>query len=91
MCRNAIETVQHLFKDCEYIKTIKNGLQLRTGIVIPQEVIPRGQENQIATLHCILNFVVWRERCRRIFQEIDKDRDNLIDEILQQRDDWKNT
>ena len=35
-----------------------------------------------------MNFVLWRERCRRIFQEVEKGVDALMNEVIQQEVYW---
>lgn len=73
MCRSADETVNHLFNKCHqsilvYEGVLRNGKEYRQGqnnITLMQ----KGTTKKDRGLIIITSFIVWRERCCRIFRE----------------------
>ena len=58
------------------------------GIRMSQEIMVFNSDRSKLLIHAIVNFVLWRERCRRIFHEVEKEIDMLIEEVIQQKADW---
>lgn len=87
MCRNNEETPSHLFNECQ------TGLAITNGALQHMELNQRGREMnfiqamadttiQKKTREVILisNFIIWRERCNRIFNDKLKTVEELIED-----------
>lgn len=97
MCKSAQETVQHLFGTCTYItqlvQVISNTMQ---GMPHCQyftdtryeEAIVISRYKFIRKLQLTVCFVLWRERCRRIFMEENKNLSILAMEIRAEFQSW---
>lgn len=88
MCRQQDETIQHLFNRCThtihiYTGALHNGRGYRQGqdnIALMQE----GTTKKDRELILIASFIIWRERCCRIFRGEAKTSEELIQQTLQQ-------
>jgi ferredoxin-NADP reductase len=78
LCRKEAETTQHMFQQCDYTRqviqmTIHQVRQISFTLDFQQGqydvvMLEAGNESQ-KRLQATLQFVVWRERCTRIFRE----------------------
>lgn len=92
MCKKANETVKHLFYRCEISLQIYT--EMLTEYQIKTPVLQQGEHPIInikftrreRSLFLIASFVIWRERCARIFRDAENGVTELLDQI---RDQWK--
>lgn len=89
MCRTSDETVQHLFNECTQTEVIYSQvLQGDTGYTATQDNLTMLVQNQVPKkyreLLLISHFVIWRERCCRIFKEKSKGIEELVHEVRMQ-------
>ena len=88
MCSKASETVHHLFQECDYIAQLKTLLRHNTNQRITDQVLTCHQDIADTQLHIAINFILWRERCRRIFKEEEKNPQCLAEEIQTEHALW---
>lgn len=92
LCRSSSETVRHLFYGCSLALTLY-GLVASTLHISKPLYCPESQwtvilhnahtKTEKATL-LVTQFVLWRERCSRIFRETSKETQELVYEVLQE-------
>ena len=92
MCRANGETMEHLFTECTTSASVHQGV--RQKMLGYMRGLPRRVDKCIMTdnsickegreLVLISNFVIWRERCNRLFKEKLKPIDELVQEVLAQ-------
>jgi zinc-binding in reverse transcriptase len=98
MCYNAEETIPHLFIECQYIKEIRCYIHdmTQTHRFISTKyragqyhfILDTSQNEHWKRMEIITCFVIWRERCRRIFQEENKAPLTIVREILLEYQNW---
>lgn len=97
MCRMQSETKQHLFQECAYIKRVKIHLSRLLPAITPNDwyrttglgsIVNRTEQKSIRQIQVTICFVVWRERCRRIFTDNMKEHEILAREIAQEAQSW---
>jgi zinc-binding in reverse transcriptase len=79
LCRRQQETAQHLFTNCEYTQRVRNMAisDFSASIGISQtlidgnyeEVLLQGHDKKCKRLQMTIYFVIWKEKCSRIFRE----------------------
>lgn len=97
MCRMEAETVKHLFGRCKLTTELRGDLVQR----IPQlgqcqffvtgnykKTMLESRTKQTRQMQLVFSFVIWRERCRRTFQEVDKSNLMLQAEIVNEFRSW---
>lgn len=89
MCKRESETVRHLFNSCQTTLAIYRQTALLIGLVqgIPvhtQALLQRTYTRKTKEIMIISRFVVWRERCSRIFKGTCKDVNDLAREIQEE-------
>lgn len=89
LCRRSDETVRHLFTDCPISKQVYAGTMQEAMVMIPgqdmvQLLIKQGTVDKIRQMLLISQFIIWRERCNRIFRETTKNTAELIQEAITQ-------
>ncbi|KAJ4759044.1 RNA-directed DNA polymerase (reverse transcriptase)-related family protein [Rhynchospora pubera] len=98
LCRNGEDSVQHLFNECRYTLQAKHSLfcyphnlhlfQIDTTLLLlsksPQAPV------QTRELLAIMTFLIWRERCQRIFNEKHNNLhfQALVDQTILERDSY---
>ncbi|KAJ4748165.1 RNA-directed DNA polymerase (reverse transcriptase)-related family protein [Rhynchospora pubera] len=98
LCRNGEDSVQHLFNECRYTLQAKHSLfcyphnlqlfQIYTTLLLlsksPQVPV------QTKELLAIMTFLIWRERCQRIFNEKHNNLhfQALVDQTILERDSY---
>lgn len=90
MCRNQLESVIHLFEECTVTIEIYRKLALTMGMKLPtrharKALITNEINKEERSLLLIAQFVVWRERCSRIFTDKSIQTETLIQQV---RDQW---
>ncbi|KAF3325645.1 hypothetical protein FCM35_KLT08725 [Carex littledalei] len=94
MCRASDEDAKHLFNDCTQSKTITSKALLALQIseptqssqgyiemmVVDKTITTTTRETIVTT-----NFIIWKERCNRIFRDTTKTTQQLVDEIIEMR------
>ena len=97
MCRRAMETVRHLFQECQFTAQVRSRIQKDTMHFSYTEQFKQGkyrgivlQSNQMALrrLQLVLLFVIWRERCQRTCTEKRRSPVILADEVLMKDASW---
>jgi zinc-binding in reverse transcriptase len=99
LCRHNSESVQHLFYDCQFAKDTRSYiLDALPAMVVtkrPQDIqtifqsgAEQSTRRQIETATV---FVLWRERCRRIFVEQEHDVIQITREICTELRLWFKT
>lgn len=92
MCKKANETVKHLFSQCELSCQVYTQMTTEYQIRLPdyQQVnhllININYTRRERSLFLIANFVIWRERCTRIFRDSESGLEDLLSQIKEQ---WK--
>lgn len=78
LCKQAMESVKHLFGQCQYTDQVRRQLCTCMPHIVYTDQFRRGEykkvilsrENIVLTsLQLVLLFVVWRERCNRTFTD----------------------
>jgi zinc-binding in reverse transcriptase len=98
MCRSSIENATHLFSKCTYIAEVRGILTVINAatMTITSEfrqgqyanTILKGGSKQLNKLQITLCFVIWRERCARIFRQQSKNQQQLAMEVMQEFKSW---
>lgn len=97
LCKSQEETVHHLFADCNYTRATVAYLMDFYTALSPNGTFARGNyrdcvlniaQQGIARLQMTTCFVIWRERCRRIFSDKTKEPQYLAFEIVAEVVDW---
>jgi hypothetical protein len=98
MCRSSIENAAHLFSECTYIAEVRGILtvtNVATMMIMPEfsqglyaNTILKGGSKQLNKLQITLCFVIWRERCARIFRQQTKNQQQLAMEVMQEFRSW---
>lgn len=97
ICKQDGETVDHLFNNCAFYRQARLLLLRKFGFgndTIQQFSVMSAQQFLLCTtvnrttreIILILCFVLWRERCNRIFREEIKSANMLVEEVV---DEWK--
>lgn len=86
MCRANDETIQHLFNECQqarilYTAVLGQGQHIQNDSI---SVITEGPTEKIRELVLISQFILWRERCCRIFRDKSKTTAELTQEATNQ-------
>ncbi|XP_078150208.1 uncharacterized protein LOC144545516 [Carex rostrata] len=96
LCKMASESVEHLYSECQYTTMVIHHLLVRTRHTLrltnmqahyAHNIVNSG-DMQIRRMQVVICFVVWRERCKRIFREESKDEHMLSMEILEEYASW---
>jgi zinc-binding in reverse transcriptase len=97
LCRKEAETAQHMFQQCDYTRqviqmTIHQVRQISFTLDFQQGqydavMLEAGNKSQ-KRLQAALQFVVWRERCTRIFMEEYKNTMELQREVASEYYQW---
>ncbi|KAJ1704564.1 hypothetical protein LUZ63_004343 [Rhynchospora breviuscula] len=93
LCKIESETVSHLFNHCVFFSSLKEALlsdplvrNVSADSAIPTVHSSILTANQIKALvkdiFDITFFVLWRERCKRVFTEVEKSHSELLPEIF---------
>jgi zinc-binding in reverse transcriptase len=98
MCGKAEETISHLFTGCKYVKEIRCYIydikQTHRSVSTAyragryQFILDTRQNKHWKRMEIITCFVIWRERCTRIFQEQNKAHMTIVREILLEYENW---
>jgi zinc-binding in reverse transcriptase len=98
LCRQQEENVAHLFSIYDYATDVRQKLiqQYEQGTTIPaafvhgrtKELMQEQGQIQMKRLCIIKCFVIWRERCARIFREIYKAPQQIVTEITEEMTNW---
>jgi hypothetical protein len=98
MCRSSIENATHLFMECAYIAEVRTTLiEINAAtMMITQafnqghytDTILMGGSKQLNKLQITLCFVIWREKCARIFRQQSKNQQKLAMEVMQEFRSW---
>lgn len=98
MCRNQCESIKHLFSECSFALNMYDqlsdtfDLSIRDWRRIVEEekahkwITSKGVSIKAQEVLLTAMFIIWRERCSRIFKDITKSMEDLIEEVLEQ---WK--
>jgi hypothetical protein len=92
MCKQQGETANHLFNDCTFFSELltlvlrrfsitESEFQKFHNLTMQQLMIDTRVEFKIREVILILCFVLWRERCSRIFREEFKPAHLLVKEV----------
>jgi zinc-binding in reverse transcriptase len=93
MCRSSEETVSHLFDQCSFARQMYqlipqriSGLTefwIRMGNSCNYINVVRDKHFDITnrSIFAITHFIIWRERCNRIFKRVQLDINNLIEQL----------
>jgi hypothetical protein len=80
LCRRHEKNVAHLFVECEFIRQLRNyiadtmpisrqGCDIYKNSDFPQKLLTEPYDMFWRQVEATTTFVVWRERCRRFFQD----------------------
>lgn len=98
LCRRASETVYHLFSECMFTLELCKITERKVSAQVhdwkslfgreeaQKWIITKRGGQRSKEMILITMFVAWRERCSRIFQDISKSLDNLVQEV---EDIWR--
>lgn len=89
MCKSDSETVTHLFVQCTFAKLlygkVMQDLKLKGCSCNQMDAIVSAQVNsEIKEALLITQFILWRERCRRLFTDQEKTVPELVSEVREQ-------
>jgi zinc-binding in reverse transcriptase len=98
MCYNAEEIVHNLFAECQYIKEIRfyihDVIQNHRSISTPyrngrnKSILDVSQNKHWRRLKIVTCFVIWRERCARIFRDENKEPMTIVRDIMMEYQCW---
>lgn len=96
LCKRAEETMDHLFRDCNYtlaLRAIIISFSRTAGCIHFQnnsywQAILNSRYKEIKRLQIVICFVTWKERCRRIFSDQQKPPTILAMEITSEYNSW---
>lgn len=97
ICKKDSETVKHLFGDCQTANQIRLQILVQHAEASQCSFFSNGkfrkallnsQKMAVRRLQLVFCFVIWRERCRRIFQEKFKTVTLLTSEIMVECGSW---
>ncbi|KAJ4763647.1 RNA-directed DNA polymerase (reverse transcriptase)-related family protein [Rhynchospora pubera] len=98
LCKTSEESVQHLFNDCSFTRQTKHKLlasccpdnlqlfSLPTTMLLQEKT--QLTMRKAKELLAILLFLVWRERCQRIFNQIQQDCHSVVDQAIFERETY---
>ena len=93
LCRNASESVIHLFSECSFMLEFYSLVEQRIGknkhnwrgILQKEEahrwIVKKGGPKEDKELIVLAMFVGWRERCTRVFRDLTKTQMILLHEV----------
>lgn len=88
MCKRDGESVIHLFGNCdatvELYEKVATIMRIQPHELQSKEALNKGCKPEVRSLIVITQFVIWRERCSRIFTDASRTMDQLALEIKQQ-------
>lgn len=97
LCKRQEETVMHLFGTCQYTTRIRMAIA-STSIQLSQcnfystgqfkQLIMNSQHTTVRQMEITICFVIYRERCHRIFRDLEKSRQLIQEEIMQEFRYW---
>lgn len=99
LCREQAETVKHLFRNCRYTQEVRLELSRRIPYLTHCQLFVQGSywrtllystDKRVKQLQIVLIFAVWKERCRRVFQEKEKTENQLTSAIIEENNLWFN-
>lgn len=87
LCKNSSESVLHLFEQCQVSVQVYTQAAQALHMVIPitgaiREITENNYNAKTRAILLIAQFVIWRERCTRIFRDISKQKEQLVHEIV---------
>lgn len=97
MCKADSETVKHLFGSCQTTNRIRLQIMLQHAearrcpfffIGNFRKTLLASQKMVVRRLQLVFCFVLWRERCQRIFQEKEKSVPLLSSEVMVEYTSW---
>jgi zinc-binding in reverse transcriptase len=98
MCRKEVETATHLFSECAYAMNVRRLLirhyMMTTNFTMTfcqgdyHDVIKTHGNKKQKRLQITFSFVLWRERCSRIFREKQQNEQHLTQEIIEELTAW---
>ncbi|KAJ4804966.1 RNA-directed DNA polymerase (reverse transcriptase)-related family protein [Rhynchospora pubera] len=99
LCNSDSETVTHLFNHCAFFKSLLASISISIP-AIGYLLLTTQHHSSVLTgtmpstnrdLLSISYFILWRERCNRIFKEVSKKSDELAQEVLLEWHAFKKT
>ena len=91
------ESVRHIFQECSYSKTVSLDIQRTNRYLAQNNFFARGEyqraileSNQkgVKQMQVVFCFVLWRERCARIFRDEQKPPQILANEMRREYTSW---
>lgn len=97
MCKNNSELAHHLFNECPVMKSLYRRVALLLDVKVPgasilhsvdaiSAIIDKGYTKKERSVLIISQFVLWRERCGRIFRDSTKDISELVAQVQEHGD-----
>jgi disulfide oxidoreductase YuzD len=99
LCRENLETRNHIFRECSYatqlrqyvmaaIPVTRQPCQAYLSATNDIDILIEGHSMYWRQMELTTIFVIWRERCRRIFQGATQDIVNTAREIFRKHKQW---
>lgn len=90
LCRASEESTRHMFNACPFSREVYRQTSVAMGNTNPHRldminsIIAKQIDKEEKAIILINIFIVWRERCNRIFKEQSKTEHHLAEEVLEQ-------
>jgi zinc-binding in reverse transcriptase len=99
LCRANLESVQHIFNECTFSSQLRNYIASTappiqencpayTSLASTTSIIQGGGNIYWKQMEITTIFTIWKERCRRIFQEEEQQIPEVAREILKELRSW---
>ncbi|KAJ3683329.1 hypothetical protein LUZ60_013556 [Juncus effusus] len=93
LCRKDLETVLHISEGCDFVRchwqllrtamNLEETLPLETS-AMNNDILKEGSSQLNRQISSLSVFVIWRERCRRVFSSEKSSHGRLIEEIIEE-------
>ncbi|XP_078164546.1 uncharacterized protein LOC144559402 [Carex rostrata] len=97
LCRKEAESVRHLFHACEFTSLLRREITVKMPELSSCQLFQRGsfravilfsKHTKVRHMQLAFCFILWKERCRRLFQDKRKNVEAVGDEICQEYTSW---
>ncbi|KAJ4749612.1 RNA-directed DNA polymerase (reverse transcriptase)-related family protein [Rhynchospora pubera] len=89
LCINSEETVEHIFNECSFFSQFLQKAMLHSTAFYslsftrnPEFIMDGTQMKSHRELMAVLCFILWRERCSRIFREVEQPFNLLVEQVF---------
>jgi hypothetical protein len=99
LCRNDLEMARHIYNECSFTQQLrqyitdvvpleKGGCRAFTKHASTDIIIQEDHDMYWRQLEAVTVFIIWKERCCRIFEEKEQLITDIVREIFREHKNW---